>query len=114
MGSGFEISVNDVLRVANTLDGLLVDFDGSTQDVSRVTIPGGSFGQIGSAAASSSRAAQDQLVTTLQALTSALKQLSQRVKTSADGYVNHDAVIAALLAQITAAEQATFNRHRNA
>jgi uncharacterized protein YukE len=113
MGSGFEIDVQAVLRTVATLDGLLSDFDGSIQEVNRVTTPSGSYGQVGSAAAVSSRTTQDQLVTTLQALTSALKQVSQRVRTSADGYVQDDAAIAAVLAQIAAAERTAFNQHRD-
>ena len=108
MGSGYEISVQDVLRVVAELEGLLSDFHGSTQDASRVVVPGSSYGQVGSAAASSSTAVQNQLMMTLQALAQTLTTINQRVKASAEGYAGSDHQIAGVLAQMTAAEKATF------
>jgi methyl-accepting chemotaxis protein len=107
MGSGFEISVKDVQQAVAALNGLLSDFDGSIREVSSVTTPTGSFGQVGSAAAVSSKTTQDQLVATLQALTSSLKQLNHRVEASARNYSETDAWMAEALASTDAAKQAT-------
>ena len=127
MGSGFEISVKDAQQAVAALNGLLSAFDGSIREVSSVTTPTGSFGQVGSAAAVSSRTTQDQLVATLQALTSSLKQLNHRVDASVKQYSETDALMAESLASTDAAKQtpggrpgpridlrpAAGNRHRN-
>ena len=104
MGSGYEISVQEVLRVVAGLDGLLADFRGCTQDASRVPVPSASYGQVGTAAAGSSAAAQQQLVATLQALATVLQKINQRVTASADGYADRDRRIAAVLARMATAD----------
>ena len=105
MGSGFEISVNDALRVVETLNGLLADLDGSTREAGRVLVPSAAFAQVGSTTAGAGTTAHTQLISTLQALATTLKTLTQRIKTSADGYAAHDRRIADVLDRMTAAER---------
>jgi excreted virulence factor EspC (type VII ESX diderm) len=105
MGSGYEISVDDALRVVETLNGLLADFDGATREAGRVLVPAAAFGQVGSTAAGAGTTAHTQLITTLQALATVLKTLNQRIRTSADGYAGHDRQIAGVLNRMTAAER---------
>ncbi|MFI7541811.1 type VII secretion target [Actinoplanes sp. NPDC049599] len=109
MGSGYEISVQEVLKVATALDGLLSDFRGCTRDAGSVRVPSVAYGQVGTAAAGSSAAAQQQLITTLQALATVLQKINERVRASADGYADRDRRIAAVLAQL-AAEQVPVRR----
>jgi uncharacterized protein YukE len=110
MGSGYEISVQEVLRVVAALDGLLSDFRGCTQDASRVNVPSAAYGQVGSAAAGSSASAQQQLVQTLQALATVLQKINERVRASAEGYADGDRRIAGALTQLATAEPVAFRQ----
>jgi uncharacterized protein YukE len=103
MGSGYEISVQEVLRVAGQLDGLLAAFEGAVRGVQGVTIPVASYGRIGSGAARGTGGTSDQLVQTLQALADSIQQINQRVRASANGYATSDREIAEMLARMNAA-----------
>jgi len=100
MGSGYEISVQDVLRVAGQLDGLLVDFTGSVQDLHGVPIPVASYGQVGTTAARVTGRTNDQLGLAFTALANSIKELSGRVKTSAGNYAAQDRQLADDLARM--------------
>lgn len=106
MGNGYEISVPEVLRVVASLDGLLATFRAGTQDVAGVPVPGPGYGQVGTAAAGASTAAQQQLTVTLQALGTVLQQIGERVEASAKGYDEHDRRIAEELTRMATAEPA--------
>lgn len=101
MGSGYEVSVQDMLRVVGQLDGLVADYARSVQDLEAVTTPVAAYGQVGTVAARVTRSTtSDQLMMMLTQITSSVKELSRRVETSADGYAALDRQIADALARM--------------
>ncbi|BCJ49826.1 hypothetical protein Asp14428_13010 [Actinoplanes sp. NBRC 14428] len=104
MGTGYEISVPEVLKVVAGLDGLLSQFRAGTRDAGGVTLPAAAYGHIGGAAATSSASAQQQLVVALEAVAVVLQKLNERVAASAEGYAGHDDRIAGTLHRMAAGE----------
>jgi hypothetical protein len=90
--------------VVQALNGLLSDFGGATLDLARLTIPPEAFGKVGTATARSTMGGQDQLVATLTALQASIRDLSSRVRQSAEGYRELDRRFADQLNRMTPTE----------
>lgn len=108
MGTDYTISVKDVKEIVVTLDGLLADYESTTADLGRTTIPPGCYGQVGATTEQSGRSTQDQLLITLQVLAKVLHLLNRRIAASAHDYDRADHECAAVTDGLTGTQENQF------